>query len=71
MRTGEISLMTRSMSQPASAIARQHSPKYGVGREEAERQVDEWAKDLKEDKDPAILITALVHRAFHKNCSAK
>ena len=22
--------------------------KYGVGREEAERQVDEWAKDLKE-----------------------
>ena len=22
--------------------------KYGVGKEEAERQVDEWAKDLKE-----------------------
>ena len=24
------------------------SAKYGVGREEPERQVDEWAKDLKE-----------------------
>jgi len=24
------------------------SAKYGVGREDAERQVDEWAKDLKE-----------------------
>ena len=42
--------MTRSMSQPASAIklAGKIQQKYGVGKEEAERQVDEWAKDLKE-----------------------